>query len=141
VQGHRFDRIPFSQSCRATVKELLANEGATGPDENGWLSATLPDGGSMSICLLRVENNPRLDGATIHVCKLTADVSELLFELLSHGEFLLLPMVIATSKEVAESIAAPWPRVRIVKTAKALHDILQAGPFEWWSDGRDRLAT
>jgi hypothetical protein len=137
--GHRFDRVAFPKSCRTALKAVLAQAGATGPDEDGWFSVSLADGGSMGLCLRRLDEDHRLDGATVHLRRLSVDVSGLLFALLSKAELLLLPMVIAASHQEAEAISAPWPRVRIVETAGDLYDIIQRGAFDWWFNRRDIL--
>ena len=61
-------------------------------------------------------------------------MSSLVFELLSRGKLILLPVVIATSQQEAERISAPWPKAHIVESAEALDQILTRGAFSWWSE-------
>src|SRR5262249_49922655 len=120
--GHRFDRVPFPEATRGALRAVLADARAAGPDQDGWFSVTLADGGSMRRCWRRLDDDPDLDGGTAVIGRLSADVGRLLYRLLSEAELMLLPQAIATSKREAETVAAPWPKVRIVASASELHD-------------------
>lgn len=55
-----------------------------------------------------------------------------MYRLLSDSKLILLPMAIATSRPVANSVGAPYPKVLLVESAVELVEILAAGPYEWW---------
>jgi hypothetical protein len=133
LAGYRLDRVPFPESCRKALRAVLADVGATEPDEEGWFSALLPDGGSLQICLRRLDDDPDLDAATVVLRKLTCEVAQLLYRFMSEGSLLLLPPVIAMKATDAATVTAPWPSVKVVQSALELHDILGRGPYEWWS--------
>jgi hypothetical protein len=63
---------------------------------------------------------------------LTPDISRLIHRLMTEGDFLLLPMAIATGEETAACMEGEWPNVVVVASAEALHDVLVLGPFAWW---------
>jgi hypothetical protein len=137
---YHLDRIPLSQSCRDALRTVLADVRATGPDEDGWYSATMPDGGSVEICLHRLNEDSDLDACTVVLRRLSSEAAQFLYRLMSEGELILLPPAIATSAKEAETVTAPWPNVRVIQSASELHEILIRGPHEWWSTQRDEIA-
>jgi hypothetical protein len=131
---YRFDRVPFSQACRHTLRSVLAGAGAQSPNEDGWHVLNLSDGGFVELCFRRLDEDPMLDGGTIAIHKWSNEAAGFLHRLLQEAKLMLLPMSIATSNEVAQTIEAPWPRVRVVQTAAELYEILRRGPRTWWAD-------
>jgi hypothetical protein len=134
---YHLDHLPFPRSCRDALKTVLADVRATGPDEDGWFSVVLPDGGSLEICLRRLDKDLDLDACTVVLRRLSSEAAQFLYRLMSEGELILLPPAIATSAKDAEMVTTPWPNVQVVQSASELQEILIRGPYEWWSNQRD----
>jgi hypothetical protein len=144
ARRYRFDRLPLSHSCRTALKSVLANARAKGPDDDGWFIAELPDGGSVQICLRRLDDDPDLDAGTVVLRRLTPEAAQLVHRLMSVGHLILLPLAITSSTTEAQTVTVPWPHVRVVESPLELYDILTRGPYEWWSNQRgeaDRQET
>lgn len=136
----RFDRVPFDEPRRHTLRTVLAAVGAEGPDEDGWFIVTLPDGGLIRLCFRRLDEDPDLNGGTVTVRRWTAEAAEFLYRFLEKSELMLLPMAIATTEAATKTITAPWPNVRFVGSASELHGLLASGPHEWWLNSNGGLS-
>ncbi|MEZ6185661.1 MAG: hypothetical protein R3F62_11705 [Planctomycetota bacterium] len=131
-QGYRFDRPPLSSARRQALQRSLAAAGAQGPDEDGWFALLTTDGGAVRVCLRRLDEDPDLCGASLDVERLTLGAADVVWRLAHDAQLLILPAALATSREVAEQVAGPWPRVRVLDGPHELFEVLAAGPYAWW---------
>jgi hypothetical protein len=132
--GYRFDRALLTDLQRQTLLETLDHHQATGPNRDGWYRLQLADGGELTLCALRLLEDDELDGVTLCIHKLTAEVSAFIHQLISNNQWMLLPLVIAPTAKVAGQVDAPWPPVRVIQSPEELQRILAAGAFAWWSE-------
>jgi hypothetical protein len=129
--GHRIDRLAFSAAQRDAVGRVLAEAGAAGAAE-GWVEVTTADGG----CLVAYTKY-LCDAADFHTLnllaeELTPEVSGLVHRLMRECALMLLPMALAATRAVARTLDCDWPKVKVVASAGALHQVLARGPYAWW---------
>jgi Ran GTPase-activating protein (RanGAP) involved in mRNA processing and transport len=129
--GYRIDRLPFSKAQRQGIRRILTEAGATEAAE-GWVEVATNDGGSTAVCVKYLNDSADFDTLNILADVLTPEISSLIHRLMRECALMLLPMAFAATLEVARTIDCDWPKVEVVGSARALHEVLARGPYLWW---------
>jgi hypothetical protein len=129
--GHRIDRLPFSTAQRDGVRRILAEFHAAEPAE-GWAEVATRDGGRLAIYVRYLNDSADFDTLNILVEVLTPEGSCLIHRLMHECALMSLPMAFAATSELARAIDCAWPKVEVIGSAAALHDVLALGPYHWW---------
>ncbi len=129
--GYRIDRVPFSTTQRESVRRILA-EVSSAESTKGWVEVAMSDGGRMAIYIKYLNESADFDNLNILVDVLSPDISGLVHKIMQECAFFLLPMAFAPSAQVAGTIDCEWPKVKVVASAAALHELLVRGPYQWW---------
>ena len=131
--GHRIDRVPFSTAQRDSVQRLLAEVNACEPVK-GWVHVTTNDGGRVAIYVKYLKDSDNFQTLNNLVEALTPQISGLVHRFMQECAAMLLPMAFAPSVEVARRVDCDWPKIEVVPSGVALHELLACGPFGWWND-------
>jgi hypothetical protein len=129
--GHRLDRLPFSPAQRDGVRLILADFRAAAP-AGGWAAVATTDGGRVAFYTRHLDDSPDFDTLNLLVEVLTPEVSGLIHRLMDECALMAVPMAFAATPDVAGTIDCDWPKVEIVASAAALHEVLARGPYDWW---------
>jgi hypothetical protein len=135
--GHRIDRLPFSTAQREGIRRILAEFGAAEPAE-GWTEVATRDGGRLAVSVKYLDDSADFNTLNILVEVLTPEISRFIHRLMRECALMLSPMALAASSKVARTIDCDWPKVEVVRSAAALHEVLARGPYHWWRRGRKR---
>jgi Ran GTPase-activating protein (RanGAP) involved in mRNA processing and transport len=134
--GHRIDRVPFSESQRATIRKIIAEVGAATTDtvegDDGWTQCSYHDGGKLSIYTKYLDEADDFDTLNFLVDSLTLEVTRMVYRIMHECEFLMLPMSIASDDAVAQLVDCDWPKVKILRSYESLHELLIQGAYKWW---------
>lgn len=131
--GYRVDRVAFTKSQRETIQAILDQASAKASNQ-GWQSITTPDGGEVSIYTKYLADADNFTALNFYIESLTLEVTRLVYQIMETCDFVLFPMAIATSAEVAQKLDADWPEVTLVFSDQALHEVLAQGPKTWWEN-------
>lgn len=129
--GHRLDRVPFSETQRNKVSELLVEHGAE-EGEDGWAPLTTADGGQISVFVRYLDDGDEFNTLNILCSALSPDIVQLIHQMMVDCDFMLLPMTIAATDRTAQTLDCEWPEVRVIESAESLYACLSAGPWQWW---------
>jgi hypothetical protein len=136
--GHRIDRLAFTAAQRETARRILAESTAAEAAE-GWVEVTTTDSGRLAVYTKYLQDADDFHTLNLLAEELTPEISGLVHRLMREGALMLLPMALAASRAVARTLDCDWPRVKVVASAGALHDVLARGPYPWWQrTGRRR---
>ncbi|HHO51242.1 MAG TPA: hypothetical protein ENK18_10305 [Deltaproteobacteria bacterium] len=123
--GYRIERAVLGGEHTIRTWLEVVGAGAVGPD--GWQQIRCSDGGVLRIRVQRT-------GIAISFERLSPGVSAVVHRMIGDQGLVLAPMGI-----VAEAghgiLGVPWPSMSVVSSPRALHELLEAGPYSWWCRG------
>ena len=129
--GHRIDRLAFSEAQRQAITEFIDEAGELEVDQ-GWVKIVTPDGGMVSIYNKYLEDADDFDSLNLLVDALTRGATQLIYRIMQECGLMLFPMAIAADDLVAQTLDCEWPEVKTVASFEAMNGILVQGPYAWW---------
>src|SRR5262249_12389448 len=123
-----------------SVKSVLKKAGAEGPDEFEYYKIDFSDG-----AVAEVTANDLANGCKVSVWGLTPSLLQLLFDLMTAGKWIMLPvmeetMAITSSAENLKGIPEDFPPTVVCATPNHLGVLLSNG-IRAWKKYRDQIVN
>jgi hypothetical protein len=133
----------LSASERKSVRNLLTEVNAIGPDPDGYYRLTFADGGWAYACIGSLEGKPPSIAFGLEVIVMTDELLVFLYKLAQSGNMSITPIMeasvtVLTSPATDQLVRERWPDALVLDSPVQLEKVLRKG-YKQWARYRDQV--